>query len=92
MNYLLSLKLNNNQLSGTIPSSLGNLDYYLSTLLLNDNQLTGTIPTTMGRLKRVSELGWYGNQLTGAVPSGLCGVIVVYRYSSKKGCTVALDP
>lgn len=48
-----SLDLSENSLSGTIPTSLGDLSR-LAELRLNDNSLTGGIPSTLGRL---SDLG-----------------------------------
>mgnify|MGYP001117504190 CR=1 FL=1 len=44
-----------NQLSGTIPSSIGNLRSVVY-LYLNDNQLSGTIPSSISGLSRVINL------------------------------------
>jgi len=64
------LNLGGNELSGTIPSALGNLTN-LTELNLRDNQLTGTIPPELGNLSNLEEL-WLGhNQLSGTIPSEL---------------------
>ena len=65
-----SLDLNDNQLSGTIPTQLGNLAN-LEELLLTRNQLTGTIPTWLGNLANLEELYLWENELTGTIPSEL---------------------
>ncbi len=60
--------LNSNQLSGTIPSQIGNLGnlYYL---ILEYNQLSGTIPSEIGNLANLQYLLLNGNQLTGTIPA-----------------------
>ena len=64
------LLLSNNELSGTIPTQLGNLSN-LRTLQLSNNQLTGTIPTELGNLANLTRLDLYRNQLTGSIPTQL---------------------
>ena len=64
------LILKNNQLTGTIPSQLGNLAN-LQELWLQDNQLTGTIPTELGNLTNLTGLDVSNNQLTGNIPPDL---------------------
>jgi Leucine-rich repeat (LRR) protein len=59
-----------NQLSGTIPSQLGDLGN-LQILYLNSNQLSGNIPSQLGNLKKCSTLWLDRNQLTGSIPSQL---------------------
>ena len=63
-----SLDLNDNQLSGTIPTQLGNLAN-LEELLLTRNQLTGTIPAELASLTGLDILALGGNQLTGTIPT-----------------------
>ena len=65
-----SLYLVDNQLTGTIPSELGDLSN-LVTLDLGGNQLTGAIPSWLGDLSNLVSLVLYGNQLTGAIASEL---------------------
>ena len=62
--------LAHNQLTGTIPTELGNLTG-LDQFNLSGNQLTGTIPTTFGNLVAMTELYLGDNQLSGPVPASL---------------------
>ena len=47
--------LQNNAISGTIPSTIGRLGM-LQTLDMSDNHLTGSIPTSLGDLKNLNYL------------------------------------
>ncbi|XP_059281187.1 MDIS1-interacting receptor like kinase 2-like, partial [Lycium ferocissimum] len=59
-----------NQISGPIPSELGNLKN-LTELELSHNQLTGSIPITLGDLTELQILYLYSNKLSGPIPSEL---------------------
>ena len=65
------LDLYNNQLTGPIPSEIGNLTN-LTYLNLGDNQLIGEIPGEIGSLTNLTYLGLSSNQLTGEIPSEIC--------------------
>ena len=67
------LGLRGNQLTGSMPSSLGGLTN-LEWLFLDDNRLTGPIPSSLGGLANLEWLGLYRNQLTGPIPSSLGGL------------------
>ena len=62
-----SLDLNNNQLTGTIPTELALLTG-LEWLGLPRNQFTGSIPAELENLTNLRVLGLDGNQLTGQIP------------------------
>ena len=64
------LELDNNQLSGPIPSVLGDLTN-LEVLNLNRNQLSGSIPLSVGSLMRLRVLRLGSNQLSGSILSSL---------------------
>ena len=64
------LGLSGNQLSGEIPTWLGNL-VNLELLALQDNQLNGEIPTELGNLANLEDLYLDGNQLSGEIPPEL---------------------
>jgi hypothetical protein len=62
--------LSYNQLSGSIPSSIGSITG-LGFLNLSNNLLTGTIPSVIGSLTNLGTLYLNGNQLNGVVPSSI---------------------
>ncbi|CAL5384361.1 unnamed protein product [Camellia sinensis] len=64
---LLSLKLHNNSIYGTIPSKIGSL-VTLTYLDLSSNYLSGTIPSEIGILSSLTILFLYDNQLSGSIP------------------------
>ena len=64
------LDLDGKQLSGPIPSELGNLAN-LEFLSLRDNQLSGRIPSELGNLDNLQALELHDNQLSGPIPSEL---------------------
>ena len=69
-NRVKELSLDYNNLAGTIPSSLANLDS-LTSLFLNNNELTGAIPPDIGNLTKLTYLSLSYNQLTDTIPSGI---------------------
>ena len=60
---VIVLNLDENQLSGSIPPEIGNLNQ-LEDLRLNGNQLTGSIPTETGKLEKLEKLYLSSNQLS----------------------------
>lgn len=68
---LRGLGLQNNDLSGGLPTSLTMLSE-LQTLNLGYNRINGTLPTTLGNLTAFRVLELTNNQLTGPIPSDLC--------------------
>lgn len=65
--HVIALNLSWNNLSGSLPNTIGNLPY-LVTLSLNDNQITGIIPTSIGNLTGLQNLYLYANTLSGGIP------------------------
>ncbi len=70
---VVGLRLNSNNLSGTIPSALGKLTK-LQQLFLQKNSLHGTIPADIGNLLYLEYFYLNENQLTGSIPSSLSGL------------------
>ena len=64
------LRLNANQLTGSIPPELGDLSN-LEWLDLHGNQLSGEIPSELGGLANLKSLGLSLNDLTGPIPAEL---------------------
>ncbi|THG16989.1 hypothetical protein TEA_004858 [Camellia sinensis var. sinensis] len=65
--HLLTLRLFNNSLYGTIPSQIGSL-WRLTYLILSLNNLSGTIPTEIGQLTNLRILYMSRNQISGSIP------------------------
>jgi len=63
------LDLSYNELSGTLPSSLEDIQY-LNILYLNSNLITAAVPASIGNLKQLTELLLYNNLFTD-IPSTL---------------------
>ena len=72
------LRLDYNQLTGSIPSEIGNLTN-LTYLDLLSNQLTGSIPSEIGNLTNLVWLSLNHNQLTGSIPVEIGYLSNVYK-------------
>ncbi|KHN19489.1 Putative LRR receptor-like serine/threonine-protein kinase, partial [Glycine soja] len=60
--------LEDNQLEGPLPQSLGKMSNLLR-LLLSANNFTGIIPDTYGNLKNLTQFRIDGSSLSGKIPS-----------------------
>jgi len=67
---VIHINLETNNLTGQLPSSIGNLQK-LGTLRLAVNQLSGSIPSSIGNLVNLKRLNLYSNQLSGSIPSSI---------------------
>lgn len=63
------ITLNNNNLNGPLPESIGNLAT-LESILLNGNRISGTIPSSVTQLQNLFLLSLGGNELSGEIPVG----------------------
>ena len=77
------LDLTNKQLTGTLPTALGNLTG-LKWLYLGRNQLTGNIPSELGNLSNLEWLYLNNNQLTGPIPPELNRLTTLTRLNLSK--------
>ena len=62
--HVTVISLVENQLTGNIPSKIGQLTY-LEDIDLSKNQLSGDVPTEFGNLTNLREIEMYSNQLSG---------------------------
>ncbi|MCC6799129.1 MAG: DNRLRE domain-containing protein, partial [Anaerolineae bacterium] len=67
------LRLNNNNLIGTIPPEIGDLDHLFG-LNLADNQLMSAIPSEIGDLATLEDLWLQNNQFSGPIPPEIAGL------------------
>ena len=82
---LLTLDFNN--LTGTLPASLGALER-LQDLDLEFNSLSGSIPPSLANLSSLVQLGLGGNAFGGPLPAALCTTVL----HSIESCSGALKP
>ncbi|MBC6476608.1 MAG: cadherin-like domain-containing protein [Hormoscilla sp. GM7CHS1pb] len=68
------IALDDNDLSGPLPDSLGNLSN-LKFLDMSYNDLTGTIPDSLGNLSNLKTLDLDRNDLSGSIPDSLGNLI-----------------
>ncbi|MDD2345818.1 MAG: hypothetical protein PHY85_06710, partial [Bacteroidales bacterium] len=65
------INLSNNNLSGSLTSSIGSLTR-LNSLELYNNKISGSLPYTIGRMQRLVYMHIYNNQFTGNIPDSIC--------------------
>ncbi|WP_416867599.1 MAG: T9SS type A sorting domain-containing protein [Imperialibacter sp.] len=65
-----------NNLSGAIPSAIGNLSE-LQSLFLDNNDLSGSIPTEIGSLSALQNLHLASNQLSGSLPNEIGNLVAI---------------
>ena len=72
-----NLGLDDNNLTGSLPPEIGQLDRLLS-LTLYSNRLSGPIPIELARLVRLKSLDLGGNRFTGPIPPELGRLVDLY--------------
>ena len=71
MTGLSWLSMNDNDVTGTIPTELGNLAN-MTRMSFKDCMLSGPIPTELGLMTILENLSLESNSLTGSMPSDIC--------------------
>ena len=69
-NRIYTINLNSNNLSGFLPSTIGNLTG-LQSLQLDVNAISGSIPSSIGNMLTLQYFSIILNQLTGTIPPSL---------------------
>ena len=82
--HITSLYLNNNNLEGTVSSTIGNLTK-LETLNLSSNKLTGSLPAETSNLSGLKTAYFQSNQLSGKLPdfTGITNLETLYISTNK---------
>ncbi|KAJ4780047.1 Leucine-rich receptor-like protein kinase family protein [Rhynchospora pubera] len=65
------LELRNNELQGTLPSSIGNLSTSLLMISLSGNPISGNIPVQIGKLTNLATVLLHNMLLNGTIPEEL---------------------
>lgn len=66
--HVTELRLSRNQLSGSLPAELLNLEQ-LRVLSVYLNKLVGALPPDLSRLPQLREVDFFNNQFTGSIPA-----------------------
>jgi hypothetical protein len=69
-NVVTAVRLNFNNMKGTIPADLGLLTA-LTSFSVYDNALTGTLPVSIGQWTALTYFGVYINKMTGTIPASI---------------------
>ncbi len=73
--HVTQLNIVFNNLTGSMPSELGNLTGLARLYIYNNQNLTGNIPPELGSLTGLQRLYLYNNHLTGSIPPELGSLI-----------------
>ena len=73
MTQLQVLQLDENLISGIIPSNIGDIEN-LKYLYLDNNLIIGEIPNSLGNLSILRRLKLHTNNLSGQIPENICNL------------------
>ena len=85
------LKLDNNNLNGTLPGELGQLSF-LRAFSLGSNGLTGSIPSEIGYLTNLEEVRIEKNSLNGSIPPKLGQLDYLTRFNAYDNLLTGVVP
>lgn len=69
--HITKLEINGNNLVGSLPAALQNLQYLEVLTIFNEHNMTGNIPPELGSLSYLRELGFGNDDLSGPIPDEL---------------------
>ncbi|XP_037445765.1 MDIS1-interacting receptor like kinase 2-like isoform X2 [Triticum dicoccoides] len=72
---LQSLKMNNNNFSGSLPGEIGNLADLQIMLDVSKNNLSGVLPQQLGKLGMLEFMNLSHNQFNGSIPSSFASML-----------------
>ncbi|GAY51691.1 hypothetical protein CUMW_136160, partial [Citrus unshiu] len=75
------LNISSLNLTGTIPSQLGNLSS-LQSLNLSFNRLSGSIPSAIFTMYTLKNVSFHENQLSGQIPANICSSLPFLEFFS----------
>ncbi|KAJ0691491.1 putative leucine-rich repeat-containing, plant-type, leucine-rich repeat domain superfamily [Helianthus annuus] len=75
-----SIDISNNQFSGEIPTTIGQLKA-LYILNVSHNAFTGSIPPSMGKMRQLESLDMSQNKLTGEIPYALTSLTFLSTFN-----------
>ena len=73
------LRLDHNDLEGSIPNEIGNL-LNIRYLRLDNNNLSGEIPPSIGNMLNMQRLYLLNNNLSGLIPQSICNIDTLRSY------------
>ena len=68
-----SISLYGNQLTGTLPESIGDLDH-MRWIDIANNDIGGELPVSIGNLTNLESLSLYNNEFNGSFPASMSGM------------------
>ncbi len=92
INPLIALKAANNNISGSLPSTIGDLDSLQ--ISLGRNLISGSIPADIGDLSSIEYLALHRNDLSGSIPADigdLTSLKYLLLYNNKLSGSIPAD-
>ncbi|XP_039158850.1 probable LRR receptor-like serine/threonine-protein kinase At3g47570 [Eucalyptus grandis] len=76
------LDISDNNFSGILPESIGNLSSQINRMTIENNRLSGNIPSSIGNLQGLELLSMGNNKFTGNIPDTIANLIELKYFSA----------